>query len=524
MDDQKLFASMMAQMAQNPDLGFGPQFADGPDINLDDYDNMGRKKSEQPIEPVFSVEKDIISPGSGEEYPTYGAKATVEVDGVVQEVIIGNRKASVSKAVMEGMKTLKKGEEATVRVFQSFPKPEKPKAEAQKGSKAPQITESESSTAVVPSEETTPVSAPEKELLGSWKLKLIDFENVELITTDRGIYKKILRPHNPDQPLKDRKPEFESNARFYIRIQLENGQKVYEDQLSYVIGEESTVPRVEKCLRSMRWGEVGLFVLHPFYGYGDEGNQELGIPPNSTLHYTIELLGFDVPMSPFQCSTFDQCFPEAFKRKEEGNAFFRKKLYDLATAKYTKAQLFAECAEREKLTEEQLQKLDQVKLHCSCNLAFVTLRNREFEKTLIHCKAALDIDPTNMKALYRRGLVYVYQDKWTEARSDFDSILAREPNNSDTLRAVAFLEAKIRHQQEREARMFKRVFQQIESEDKAEAKAATSSAATKELTTPKIDEPVESEPEEDSHEQDPPNNGSKGEQKSIWKRLFSWWS
>jgi hypothetical protein len=112
-------------------------------------------------------------------------------------------------------------------------------------------------------------------------------------------------------------------------------------------------------------------------------------------------------MSPFQCSTFDQCYPEAFRRKEEGNAFFRKMLYDLATAKYTKAQLFAECAEREKLTEDQLQKLDQVKLHCSCNLAFVTLRNREFDKTMIHCKGALDIDPTNMKALYRRGLVYV---------------------------------------------------------------------------------------------------------------------
>jgi FKBP-type peptidyl-prolyl cis-trans isomerase 2 len=59
-------------------------------------------------------------------------------------------------------------------------------------------------------------------------------------------------------------------------MQLENGQKVYEDQLSYVIGEESTVPGIEKCLRNMRWGEVGLFVLHPYYGYGEEGNQERG--------------------------------------------------------------------------------------------------------------------------------------------------------------------------------------------------------------------------------------------------------
>jgi hypothetical protein len=121
---------------------------------------------------------------------------------------------------MVGMKTLKKGEEATVRVFQSFPKPETPKADAQKGTKAPQITEVESSTALVLSESSSAPATPEKELLGSWKLKLIEFENVELIMTDRGIYKKTLRPHNPDQPLKDRKPEFESNARCSFMFRL----------------------------------------------------------------------------------------------------------------------------------------------------------------------------------------------------------------------------------------------------------------------------------------------------------------
>lgn len=76
MDDQKLFASMMAQMAQRPDLGFGPAFSNQPEVNLDDYDDQGRKKSEKPIEPVYSVEKDVISAGSGEESPIYGAKVS----------------------------------------------------------------------------------------------------------------------------------------------------------------------------------------------------------------------------------------------------------------------------------------------------------------------------------------------------------------------------------------------------------------------------------------------------------------
>lgn len=147
------------------------------------------------------------------------------MDGVFHEVVIGNRLAKVPKPALEGsthvqlaicdgilrflsylslelpllgVKTLKKGEEAVVRVFQTLPPPLKP-------AKLDEVEDISTEQVVEPAESA-------KEPLGSWRLKLLDFENVELITTDRGIYKKIIKKFDPDQPLKDRKPEFESTA------------------------------------------------------------------------------------------------------------------------------------------------------------------------------------------------------------------------------------------------------------------------------------------------------------------------
>ena len=81
----------------------------------------------------------------------------------------------------------------------------------------------------------------------------------------------------------------------------------------------------------------------------------------------------------------------------------------------------------ENLSEEEKQSLNMIKLHCSNNLAFVALRNAEYDKVIVHCNNALDICPTNPKALYRRGRAYLAQNKWDLAREDFKKAIAEVP-------------------------------------------------------------------------------------------------
>jgi tetratricopeptide (TPR) repeat protein len=119
------------------------------------------------------------------------------------------------------------------------------------------------------------------------------------------------------------------------------------------------------------------------------------------VKYHVELESFDVPKSPWRCESAEESIEEALRRKEQGNTYFKLKEYDLASTKYTKAQLFIECADKESWLDTDLRKASDIKLHCSTNLAFVTLRNEEYDKCLVHCNNALEIDPVSLKALYR---------------------------------------------------------------------------------------------------------------------------
>jgi len=84
-----------------------------------------------------------------------------------------------------------------------------------------------------------------------------------------------------------------------------------------------------------------------------------------------------------------------------------------------------ECSDKDTLNADQKKNLDQIKLSCSLNLAFVTLRNNEYEKTVVHCCNALDVDPDNAKALYRRGRAFLAQDKWAKSKDDLTKALAK---------------------------------------------------------------------------------------------------
>lgn len=48
-------------------------------------------------------------------------------------------------------------------------------------------------------------------------------------------------------------------------------------------------------MSAMKKGEIALLTIAPEYGFGStESKQELAtVPPNSTLHYEVELVSFD---------------------------------------------------------------------------------------------------------------------------------------------------------------------------------------------------------------------------------------
>ena len=82
-------------------------------------------------------------------------------------------------------------------------------------------------------------------------------------------------------------------------------KKFHDNQVCYLlflrylaatihIGDDLTLLKgLEESIKSMQKGEKARFHLKPNYGYGPKGNEALGVPPDASLEYDIELVDFE---------------------------------------------------------------------------------------------------------------------------------------------------------------------------------------------------------------------------------------
>ncbi|OEH80400.1 tetratricopeptide repeat-containing protein [Cyclospora cayetanensis] len=142
--------------------------------------------------------------------------------------------------------------------------------------------------------------------------------------------------------------------------------------------------------------------------------------------------------------------------RAEGNAAFKEKNYGLAAVNYRKALLqfdytFPSTAEEETMYQ-------QSKLPCHLNLAACKLQQREFDEVYIQCRLALQMDPKNCKALYRRGMAYMMQDHLEEAQESFMGVLKSEPSNPHAIAALKELQTKKLNYHKTSTDTYKRMF------------------------------------------------------------------
>eukprot|EP00904_Undaria_pinnatifida_P007966 jgi/Undpi1/429/HiC_scaffold_1.g00425.m1 len=142
--------------------------------------------------------------------------------------------------------------------------------------------------------------------------------------------------------------------------------------------------------------------------------------------------------------------------RQKGNLFHEEGQYRRAALQYRQALIYYDFCFPDK--EDDQQELDDIRQACLLNSAACFLACGELDQTMDCCYQALRAEPDNVKALYRRAVVYRLRDQFKEASADLGKALAQLPNEVALRKESAILKSKIASYRERSKAMGEQIF------------------------------------------------------------------
>eukprot|EP00996_Jenningsia_fusiforme_P000264 NODE_1216_length_1635_cov_249.175284_g1081_i0.p1 GENE.NODE_1216_length_1635_cov_249.175284_g1081_i0~~NODE_1216_length_1635_cov_249.175284_g1081_i0.p1 ORF type:complete len:449 (+),score=126.76 NODE_1216_length_1635_cov_249.175284_g1081_i0:40-1386(+) len=392
------------------------------------------------------LKKIIHTLGTGYEKPKAGAETVVHYTGTLvdgtkfdssrdrnEPFTFQLGQGSVIKGWDEGVKTMKKGEIATL------------------------ICSPEYAYGASGSPPTIPPNAT------------LHF-NVELISwtswkdVRKGLSKKVITEGTGWD-----KPEFDAKVTIdWVLKKAEETEEIVEQQkgATVTIGSEEIAAELEEAVMSMKKGETALIKL-------DKTATE-------SVYYVVTLSELESPPKSWKLSGAEK-IEYALKRKQEGSDLFKEGRVVRAQKKYKAA---AEYVNSDyEMTDEQKEAIKPIKLALHLNLAACHLKAKNWSGVIEEAGKALELQPGSGKALLRRGKAFSEQDRWTESRQDFDAIIeSGAPEAADARRELAQLNKKIRAQDQKDKQLYSNLFGKLRAMEPAETdkkeQAASESSST----------------------------------------------
>ncbi|XP_061360403.1 peptidyl-prolyl cis-trans isomerase FKBP62-like [Gastrolobium bilobum] len=363
-------------------------------------------------------------------------------DGVEFTVKEGHFCPALSKAV----KTMKKGEKVILTVKPQYGFGEKGKpAHGDEG--------------VVPPNATLQIT-----------LELVSWKTVSEVTDDKKVIKKILKEGEGYE-----RPNEGAIVKLKLIGKLQDGtlflKKGHDDggQLfEFKTDEEQVIDGLDRAVLNMKKGEVALLTIAPEYAFGlSESQQELAmVPPNSTVYYEVELVSFEKEKESWDMNT-EEKIEAAGKKKEEGNALFKAGKYARASKRYEKAIKFVEYDTS--FSEEEKKKAKALKVACNLNDAACKLKLKDYKQAEKLCTKVLDLESTNVKALYRRAQAYIHLADLDLAEFDIKKALEIDPDNRDVKLEYKTLKEKMKEYNRKEAKFYGNMFSKMNKLDSIES-------------------------------------------------------
>lgn len=229
-----------------------------------------------------------------------------------------------------------------------------------------------------------------------------------------------------------------------------------EGPFEFVSGEEQVPEGLDHAVQSMKKGEVAVFHIHSSHLHEDAGHRSVGFsaPADTSLQYEIELVDFEKAKETWSMST-DEKIETAKSSKEEGNTFFNAGKLSLALKRYKRA---LSCIEYGSFDDHQKEEVSKLKLLLYLNISAVSVKQKSWKDVMENTKKALDIEPANSKALFRRGQALVGRGDLEEAQSVLTKALDHNRESKEIKRELDRVKQMLKSQDEKDAKLYGRMF------------------------------------------------------------------
>lgn len=248
-----------------------------------------------------------------------------------------------------------------------------------------------------------------------------------------------------------------------------------QNGLAFSIGDGAVIDGLDSAVQSMKCNEMARMTIAS--GMAFETAPDLlpstaGSVANMTgsdpVVVTVKLLSFEKGKDVWSMS-FDEKANEMMKRKLNGNELFNAKRILLATKSYERAIALFDSPTSE-LTPAVKKRVNQLLVQCHVNLAACFERKGDVAKIVHHCKKALEVEPGNVKALYRRGSALIEMDDYYNAESDLKYALELSPGNTEVKRKLNRLSSLKARQDAKEKRLYSNLFGRLSALEEADKK------------------------------------------------------
>ncbi|MGH0171178.1 UNVERIFIED_CONTAM: hypothetical protein FKN15_060602 [Acipenser sinensis] len=255
---------------------------------------------------------------------------------------------------------------------------------------------------------------------------------VPFLPEDKLLRKKVLTPGRGvcSQP--------KSGQEVTVKVQgmLEDGTVIEKDpKLTFVIGDRDVnqvgsclgffIRALELCAPLMQKDEIALLITSAKYAYGQRG-RDPDIPADASLLYELQLL--EVRERPsLQSLSASDCIRIGSQKRERGNYYFQREEYQDAFQSYSTAlQVLSAPASAAPTPEHEELRGGRVK--CLNNLAAVHIKLERYDDALETSSSVLELDPDNVKALFRKGKLLSAKGEFQEAMETLKKALKLEPS------------------------------------------------------------------------------------------------